>query len=44
MEEIEIITAYIRSRYTDELKAYLKGTGIKFPENEDTEEVDKYEE
>lgn len=38
MEEMELVTAYLRTRYTEELKAYLEGTGIRFPENTENQE------
>lgn len=41
MEEMEMISQYIRSRYTEELMNYLKETGIRFPENIDKQERGK---
>ena len=40
MEEMELVTAYLRTRYTEELKAYLEGTGIRFPDDQDEGEED----
>jgi len=38
MEEMELVSQYIRSRYTEELMMYLKETGIRFPENKENQE------
>lgn len=42
MEEMQMVTEYLRTRYTEELKAYLEGTGIRFPET-DNENTNKEE-